>query len=38
MKEKQVPPHRSPGFPVGIGGVGELHAAFPNESRTRGRW
>jgi hypothetical protein len=25
-----------PGFPVGIGGVGELHAAFLNESRTRG--
>jgi hypothetical protein len=25
-----------PGFPVGIGGVGELHAAFLIESRTRG--
>jgi len=28
----------SPGFPVDLVGVGELHAAFPNESRTRGRW
>src|ERR1700733_4044547 len=27
----------SPGFPVKFGGVGELHAAFLNESRTRGR-
>jgi hypothetical protein len=25
-----------PGFPVEIVGVGELHAAFLNESRTRG--
>jgi hypothetical protein len=29
-------PH--PGFPVRLGGVTELHAAFLNESRTRGRW
>jgi hypothetical protein len=36
--EKQVPPLRYPGFPVDIGGLGELHAAFLNESRTRGRW
>jgi hypothetical protein len=26
--EKQVPPLRYPGFPVEVGGVGELHAAF----------
>jgi hypothetical protein len=38
QKQKQVPPLRFPGFSVGIGGVGELHAAFLNESRTRGRW
>ncbi len=25
------------GFPVELVGVGELHAAFLNESRTRGR-
>jgi L-rhamnose mutarotase len=28
----------SPGFPVDLFGAGELHAAFLNESRTRGRW
>jgi hypothetical protein len=28
----------SPGFPVYLIGVGKLHAAFFNESRTRGRW
>src|ERR1700739_3416584 len=28
----------SPGFPVDLFGVGELHAAFLNESRTRIRW
>ena len=33
----QVPPLRSPGFPVEVGGVGELPAAFLTESRTRGR-
>jgi hypothetical protein len=33
----QISPLRYPGFPVGIGGVGELHAAFLTESRTRGR-
>jgi hypothetical protein len=27
-----------PGFPVQLIGVGKLHAAFLNESRTRGRW
>jgi len=32
----QVPPLRAPGFPVELGGVGELHAAFFTESRTRG--
>jgi hypothetical protein len=36
--ELQVPPRRYPGFPVEFGGVGELHAAFFTESRTRGRW
>jgi len=29
---------RYPGFPVEVGRVGELHAAFLTESRTRGRW
>src|ERR1700688_1297998 len=28
----------SPGFPVDLVGVGELHAAFLDESRTHGRW
>jgi hypothetical protein len=28
----------SPGFPVDLVGADELHAAFLNESRTRGRW
>jgi hypothetical protein len=32
----QIPPLRYPGFPVEFGGVGDLHAAFLNESRTRG--
>ena len=36
--ELQVPPLRYPGFPVELGGAGELHAAFFTESRTRGRW
>jgi hypothetical protein len=36
--EPQVPPLRYPGFPVEVGGVGGLHAAFLTESRTRGRW
>jgi hypothetical protein len=27
----------SRGFPVEFGGVGEVHAAFLNESHTRGR-
>jgi hypothetical protein len=31
-------PSATPEFPIEIGGVGELHAAFPTESRTRGRW
>jgi hypothetical protein len=34
----QIPPLRYPGFPVEVGGVGGLHAAFLTESRTRGRW
>ena len=34
-KKQQVPPLRYPGFPVELGGVGELHAAFLTESRTR---
>ena len=29
---------QQPGFPDVIGGVGELHAAFLTESRTRGRF
>jgi hypothetical protein len=36
--KQQVPPLRSPGFPVEVRGVGELHAAFRIESRTRGCW
>src|ERR1700728_173069 len=36
-EKPQVPPLRYPGFPVEVGGVGELHAAFLTESRTRGR-
>ena len=35
-KELQIPALRYPGFPVELGGVGELHAAFLKESRTRG--
>jgi hypothetical protein len=31
----QKPWWASPGFPVELGGVGELHAAFLTESRTR---
>jgi hypothetical protein len=31
----QIPRLRSPGFPVELGGVGALHAAFLTESRTR---
>jgi hypothetical protein len=34
--EPQISPLRCPGFPVEFGGVGDLHAAFLNESRTRG--
>ena len=33
----QVPPLRSPGFPVETRGVEDLHAALSTESRTRGR-
>jgi hypothetical protein len=33
--EPQVPQLRYPGFSVQFGGVGELHAAFFTESRTR---
>ena len=31
-------PKRTPGFPVELNGVGTLHAAFLDESRTRSRW
>src|ERR1700745_2335988 len=36
-KKPQVPPLRSPRFPVELGGAGELHAAFSTESRILGR-
>jgi len=36
-KKPQVPPLRSPGFPVETRGVEDLHAALSTESRTRGR-
>jgi len=32
MVKQQIPPLRYPGFPVELGGVGELHAAFHTES------
>jgi hypothetical protein len=32
----QIPRLRSPGFPVGVSGFGELHAPFFTESRIRG--
>jgi hypothetical protein len=32
----QIPPLRSPGFPVDLDGVGALHAPFFTEGRTRG--
>jgi hypothetical protein len=35
-RKLQISPLRYPGFPVEFGGVGDLHAAFLNESRTRG--
>ena len=35
--EPQVPPLRSPGFPVDARGVGDLHTALSTESRIRGR-
>jgi hypothetical protein len=34
-EKQQVPPLRSPGFPVEVGGVGGRNAAFLTESRTR---
>ena len=34
--EQQVPPLRSPGFPVELGGGDALHAPFFTEGRTRG--
>src|ERR1700692_18912 len=34
--ELQIPPLRYPEFPVEVGGADEFHAAFLNESRTRG--
>jgi hypothetical protein len=36
QRKLQVPRLRSPGFPVEHGGVGELHAPFFTERRTRG--
>ena len=35
-EEQQVPPLRSPGLPVELGGVDALHAPFFTEGRTRG--
>ena len=38
-EELRIPPLRSPGFPVEVGGVGEVPAAFFEESRIHGfRW
>jgi hypothetical protein len=37
-EKQQVPPLRSPGFPVKSCGFGELHAAFLTESRTCAPW
>jgi hypothetical protein len=34
--EQQVPPLRSPGFPVELGGFGKLHAPLFTERRIRG--
>jgi hypothetical protein len=36
QEKPQISPLRYPGFPVEFGGVADLHAAFLNESRTRG--
>jgi thiosulfate reductase cytochrome b subunit len=36
--EVQPVQEQSSGFPVEIGGAGKVHAAFREESRTRGRW
>src|ERR1700689_1003200 len=36
-RAKALPLYTPPGFPVEFVGVDELHAAFLNESRTRGR-
>src|ERR1700741_544790 len=36
-RKPQIPPLRSPRFPVELGGVGKLHASFSTESRIRGR-
>jgi hypothetical protein len=33
-----VDPSTSPGFPIRLAGVGELHAAVLNESRIPGHW
>jgi hypothetical protein len=35
-KKLQIPPLRSPGFPVEFSGFRQLHAVFFTESRTRG--
>jgi hypothetical protein len=37
IAEPQVPPLRSPGFPVESRGFDDLHAALSTESRKRGR-
>jgi hypothetical protein len=36
--EPQVPPLRYPGFPVELGGVDELHAAFLNGKPHTWMW
>jgi hypothetical protein len=38
LVERTADPSTSPRFPVKLRGVSELHAAFFNESRIRGRW
>jgi hypothetical protein len=38
QRKLQISPLRYPGFPVDLDGVGEVHAAFLIESRTRSRF
>jgi hypothetical protein len=38
QRKPQISPLRYPGFPVDLDDVGEVHAAFLIESRTRGRF